>query len=631
MNSVPKRKVGNNQLTQTERRERITSLPFSSITTSMKRIKYYFTAILLLACLSGCGEEETESIDTSKEASSIESLVNEGSLLKEITQDEQNYTFVFETETVEILADKIASVHKNPEEWNTELTFVNKQQLSIPTLGTHINNSIQTVTLNPSGYNPLAATVFATFPVKGRAKIIVHGKEGSNGTVEYLFQNYAENQPLTILGLYADYANKVSIIMTDREGNERVRMQTTIQTAPLDISVLPTYIKVNKSLADKMEPGMTLLNDPGSSEADTSCPYMLDADGEIRWVLDWRTSPELLHIGAQCGLFRMKNGNYLVGDANNYQIAEVDILGKMIRRWDLKALGYSFHHEVSIGENGMMLVSVSKLDATLNNGKPRIFDHIIEMSSNEGTVTREWDLVTMLDSSRYTATDPSMPGASSGQSQENWAHQNAIQYWGEDLLTSARFQGVFKFSKNGELAWIISPHKNWRPEYRKHLLTPLDKNGNKITDPQVISGEKSAPDFDWPWGQHTPVLLPNGHILVFDNGYARHFVAKPFMVPGQYSRVVEYEVDETNKTVRQIWAFGTGQDKWYAPAFSSVQYLPETGHVLFCPGMGNKLSNGSYGAHIIEVDPKTNEIVFEVEILTTFHRVTRLCLYPEGM
>lgn len=596
----------------------------------MKLTKHLFTAVLLFACLSGCDEEETI-INTSEETSKIQTLIEEGSLLKEITHNDKNYTLTFETGNVEIPADIVESVDKNYEKWNTVLTFINKQEISIPTLGENINNAIQTVKLNPSGYNPLAANIFAAFPVKGRAKIIVHGKEGSHGTIEYLFSNYGENQNLTILGLYPDYENTISIVMTDKEGNERARTQTTIKTSPLNITALPNYVKVKKALIEKMEPGMILLNDPGASEADTSCPYMLDSDGEIRWVLDWRTSPDLLHIGAQCGLHRLENGNYLVGDANNYQIAEVNILGEVVRKWDLKALGYNFHHEVVMGENDKLLVAVTKLDATLNTGQSRIYDHILEISPNEGTISQEWDLAQILDSARYVATDPSLPGASFGQTQGNWAHHNAVQYWGDDIFASARFQGVFKYHRNGELAWIISPHKNWRPEYSKFLLKPLDKNGNEITDPQIISGDKSSTDFDWPWGQHTPVIMPNGHILVFDNGYARNYIPKPFTEPGQYSRIVEYEVDETNRTVKQVWSYGSEREDCYAAAMSSVQYLPGKKHVLFCPGMGNKLSNGTYGGHIIEIDPQTNEIVFEMEICTNFHRGTRLSLYPKGM
>lgn len=596
----------------------------------MKFTKHLFTAILMLACLSGCDEEETI-INTSEETSKIQTLIEEGSLLKGITHNDENYTLTFENGSVDIPADIVESVKENYEKWNTVLTFINKQEITIPTLGENINNAIQTVKLNPSGYNPLAANIFAAFPVKGRAKIIVHGKEGSNGTIEYLFTNYGENQDLTILGLYPNYDNKVSIIMTDKEGKERARTQISIKTDPLNIAVLPSYVKVKKIMFDKMEPGMTLLNDPGASEADTSCPYMLDADGEIRWVLDWRTSSDLLHIGAQCGLHRLENGHYLVGDANNYQVAEVDILGTVIKKWDLKALGYNFHHEAVMGKEGNLLIAVSKLDATLVNGKSRIYDHIIEMSSDGGVITKEWDLAQILDSARYAVTDSSLPGATFGQTQGNWAHNNAVQYWNNDILASARFQGIFKFRKNGELVWMIAPHKNWRPEYEKYLLTPLDKNGNKITDIQVISGEKSSPDFDWPWGQHTPVIMPNGHILVFDNGYARNYISKPYTEPGQYSRIVEYEIDETNRTVRQVWEYGSKREDCYAAAMSAVQYLPETEHVLFCPGMGNKLSNGTYGGHIIEINPQTNEIVYEIEICTNFHRAKRLSLYPDGL
>ena len=125
--------------------------------------------------------------------------------------------------------------------------------------------------------------------------------------------------------------------------------------------------------------------------------------------------------------------------------------------------------------------------------------------------------------------------------------------------------------------------------------------------------------------------MPNGHILVFDNGYGRNHKKTPFTDPGQYSRIVEYEVDETNKTVKQVWEYGKDRPECYAMAMSSVQYLPQTGHVLFCPGVGNKLSNGSYGGRVVEIDPQTNEVVCELEVGTSFHRASRISLYPEGL
>lgn len=596
----------------------------------MKSIRYCIVVFILsISGLWGCSDEQDTPV-ISEHQEKIQQYIDEGNLLKEAVKQEDSYLLTFENGSVSLPAGAVRSIDIDKEQWKTRLVLADNQEISIPTLGNHINDAVISVKPNPSGFNPLAAEVFAAFPVKGRARIIVHGKEGSHGTVEYLFKDYSENHNLAVLGLYAGYDNRVSIVMTDRDGNERARTELTLATGPLDIAALPAYIKVEQAQFDKLEPGMTMLNDPGASEADTSCPYMLDADGEIRWVLDWRTSPDLLHVGAQCGLHRLDNGHYLVGDANNYQAAEVDVLGNVVRKWNLQALGYNFHHDAVPGNDGKLLITATKLDAVLATGKPRIYDYIIEMST-DGTVDRSWDLTAILDSARYAGSDSSLPGAMFGQTQGNWAHNNAVLPWGDDYLASARFQGIFKFSRGGELAWVIAPHKNWRPAYQKYLLAPLDKDGNKITDPQVISGEKSSEAFDWPWGQHTPVIMPNGHILVFDNGYGRNFVTKLYTEPGQYSRAVEYEVDETNRTVRQVWEYGRDRADCYAAAMSSVQYLPETKHILFCPGMGNKLSDGSFGGHVIEVDPLTKEVVFEMEIGTNFHRATRISLYPEGM
>lgn len=74
--------------------------------------------------------------------------------------------------------------------------------------------------------------------------------------------------------------------------------------------------------------------------------------------------------------------------------------------------------------------------------------------------------------------------------------------------------------------------------------------------PTSFQEKKSSDDFDWPWGAHTAVALPNGHILVFDNGYGRNFVLARFDDQSLYSRAVEYEVNEEQRTVRQVWQFG---------------------------------------------------------------------------
>lgn len=606
----------------------------------MKKVKIYFWVILSLFCIfTACDDDANPSFASTQADLSIQELLKQGWLLRNIEQKDGKCIFHFEESDIEIPAQDIVSIQPNTTEWNTIVTYSNGEVREIPTIGNSISKMVSTVTVNPSGYNPLVAQIRMNFPQGGVVRTIVHTKNGyKTENIEHTNAfSYQTVQFIDVLGLYANYINNVEIIYADKNGRERGRSVIEIPVAALNINYLPK-LEVTTVKYDKMEPGLNLLNFPGRDEDDTSCPFMVDADGEIRWLLDWRDSKELLHIGAQCGLNRMKNGHFIVGDANNNQLVEVDLLGNIMKRWDLAGLGYRFHHEVMEASNGNLLVTVTKPTAALtNSNRGRINDHIVEIDPHSNKILKEWDLVNMLDSARYSEVDAGLPGAALGQTRTNWAHNNAISEWGSDYLASARFQGIFKFDQQGNLKWIISPHKNWRKEYEKYLLQPLDRNGTVITNPKVISGEESCEDFDWAWGVHRPFALPNGHIIAFDNGYCRNFIPLPYTAPNLYSRVVEYEIDEDNMTIRQVWQYGKERGRTcYAPAMSNVEYLKKTGHRLFCSGMGNKMDNNLWGGHIIEVDPQTNEVVFEMKViltggLTAFHRAVRMPLYPEDM
>ena len=189
-----------------------------------------------------------------------------------------------------------------------------------------------------------------------------------------------------------------------------------------------------------------------------------------------------------------------------------------------------------------------------------------------------------------------------------------------------------QFNKAGGIEWIISPHGYWRDRYLKLLLNPLHADGTPITDPDVIAGTKNCDDFEWPWGCHTAVPLPNGHIFYFNNGYGRNFKLDFTDRKNVYTCGIEYEVDEVNRTVRQVWQYGKERGTaYFTPARSGVQYLEQTGNRLICPGMSNVLSNGNRGARVTEVDPETQEIVFELELEDAiYQRVYRMSLYPDN-
>lgn len=595
--------------------------------------KYICTLLVLSLAFTACSDDdENVSGNIPEEYNAFVQLKKEDSLLKKVLQEGNSYIFQFETDTLTIPVHNVASVETDIEHWKTTLTLHDQSSIDIPTLGTSISAFINDIRVNPTGFNPLAVRIRLGLPCGGRIHAAVVPKEGSKTPVqEHLFDyTHESTQLVDVLGLYADYINKIELTFTDQAGNERAKTIVDAKTMPIETRGFLSF-NVKTALPDRMEPGLNLVNSPGEGETDTSVPYMVDADGELRWILLLEKS-ELEHMGAQCGLHRMKNGNYITGDANFHRLIELDVLGNIVNKWDLKALGYSYHHEVMEEENGNLLITVSKDNAMLpNNEDARVLDHLVEFNPATSGITKEWDFITMLNSKRIVSVDSELPGAANyGQSEKNWLHNNGITEMGDDLLATARWQGIFKYTRDGNLKWVIAPHNDWGSSYQRYLLTPLDKNSQPITDVDVLNGQKSHPDFEWCWGVHCPVALPNGHIMAFDNGYCRNYIAKAFSEPGQYSRVVEYEINEKDRTIRQVWQYGKDRTDCYAAAMSGVQYLEKTGNRLFCPAMGNKLSDGTYGSRVIEIDPGTNEVVYELEIKGgTHHRANRISLYPE--
>jgi arylsulfate sulfotransferase len=190
---------------------------------------------------------------------------------------------------------------------------------------------------------------------------------------------------------------------------------------------------------------------------------------------------------------------------------------------------------------------------------------------------------------------------------------NGLAYDPSDnsIIVSGKNQGVAKISWDDELIWIMSPKKDWGVAGRNEdgldtnpfLLTGINSEGNLYSE-EVQVGKVSPPDFDFPWGQHAPAVLPNGNLVLFDNGYMRNFVAKV-----NYSRAVEYKVDKENLTVQQVWQYGKERgNEFFSMLISDVDYLPSSKNILVTSGFIY------HNAKIVELDyPDKNE-VFEATL-----------------
>jgi hypothetical protein len=89
--------------------------------------------------------------------------------------------------------------------------------------------------------------------------------------------------------------------------------------------------------------------------------------------------------------------------------------------------------------------------------------------------------------------------------------------------------------------------------------------------------------FVWQYAQHSPIITPQGTLILFDNG---NFRASPFdpSVPdaNNYSRAVEYSINEQTMEVSQVWDYGrtNAAQRLYADHEGNAEPLPQTGNVL---------------------------------------------------
>ena len=592
------------------------------------KIKLLCLLIIIMNCIS-CNDDD---ITPSTIPSDLTDMAYSGSLFMDYEKNGDRYKLLFETGTIEMSDNTISEINIDKDNWKSTIYFNDGSKFELPTLGNTLTNIVKKVTLNPSGFCPLAVELQLSFPVPGRVKAIVEGKNGDQGDISYLFHENASNQVINVLGLYQDYANKITIVLTDKDGKERARTVQEVTTEPFTFHALK--ISLDKAVPQEMEEGLTLVSYLGVSEFDTYCPFMLDADGELRWVLDFKKHPDIPNISAHTGFQRMKNGNYLGGDIKTGRIIELDVLGNVKNSWDLNALGYEYHHEVIEMPNENFLVLASGKNSKLETGQLSVSDIIIELNRKTGAIVTVWDLKKSLDETHRSLIDES------DWDPADWAHNNAVLYSEDDdcIVVSTRFQGLMKLDRNNNIKWLLAPHKGWdKKGLAGALLTPLDASGNKITDNKVKSGEITHSDFEWSWGGHSPRFLPNGNILMFDNGYYRNYqtgYVENFFDPELYSRSVEYKINESSKTVQQVWQYGKERKReCWAIAVSSTQYLSGKDHVLFCPGIGT-INKGGMGGKVIEVNKATNQVVYEVSLtaptVLVFHRAIRLPLYPNN-
>ena len=145
------------------------------------------------------------------------------------------------------------------------------------------------------------------------------------------------------------------------------------------------------------------------------------------------------------------------------------------------------------------------------------------------------------------------------------------------------------------------------PLYQRHEWTHANTcevlpDGNVLTSFRTINMigiiDRQSDAFTWKWGhgelggQHDPNPLPNGHILLFDNGWHSRRGA-----PFPTSRVLEVDP----QTDEIVWCYETKPGWAFFSSFISGAQRLDNGNTLICEGMRGR---------IFEVTP-SGEIVWQ--------------------
>ena len=113
------------------------------------------------------------------------------------------------------------------------------------------------------------------------------------------------------------------------------------------------------------------------------------------------------------------------------------------------------------------------------------------------------------------------------------------------------------------------------------------------------------------------MVTSQGTILLFDNGNNR---ASPFDEPirpsDNFSRAVEYAINESTMEVTEVWEYGEFTDEpLFAGFLGDADMLPLTGNVLVTYG-GIRTRQGKLVGRLIEVTHTTpGEKVFDLAIV----------------
>lgn len=426
--------------------------------------------------------------------------------------------------------------------------------------------SVRVLSLNGSEHNVLAFAAHVNVS-HAAAVAVEHSADSLAWNSTPLFAAVPDAMDIPVIGLRPSTVYRVRAVAISSTGARAYSDTLIVVTAALPAG-LPDFAILTRN---EPAPGVILLGINTVAPDDRACAIVIDNECRVVW---YRKMPR--------GVFDFQlqpNGHFtahaLIGDPPR-RFFEMDLLGNIVAEHSAIGFEETGPHELRMRADGNLLYGgdYRQMDLTAYGGLSTAMVRGIDFQRIAGgQVVFRWNSF-----DHFSVTDAAPNVSLTGQNVNPW-HLNSI-----DVDTDGNYLLGFRHSEelvkvNAQTGGVM-----WRFGGRNNQFTILNDPLNGFSH------------------QHGGRRLPNGNILIFDNGTNRQ---------PQFSRAVEYRLDEPARVAELIWEY-----RHMPPLYANVQGFADrtgNGHTLVCYGPARR---------VVEVD-MSGAVQLEFMITNPSHTIYR--------